>query len=193
MDKRVLTSVVLDGLVRNAPIDYVTLDWIVDHLSERSFGIVMLLIALVALIPGASPLAGFLLATIAFQMILARRGPILPRIVAARRLSTHRLVRLVERVVPMLKRIERLVRQRWHTPFEATKRAVGFVIMLLGATLLAPVPFSHVIPALVIMLLAFAFLEEDGVLLCVGLATAVISLCITIAAAWGTIEASLAI
>jgi hypothetical protein len=32
-------------------------------------------------------------------------------------------------------------------------------------TLLAPVPFSQVIPALVIMLLAFAFLEEDGVLL----------------------------
>jgi hypothetical protein len=165
MEKRVPTSVVLEGLLQNAPLDCVTLDWIVDHLSERSFGIVMLLIALVALIPGASPLAGILLATIAFQMILARPGPILPRNVAARRLSTPQLARLCERVVAVLKRIERLVRPRRHTPFEATKRAIGFVILLLSATLLAPIPFSHVIPALVIMLLAFAFLESDGVLL----------------------------
>jgi hypothetical protein len=87
--------------------------------------------------------------------------------------------------------LERVVRPRWRTPFEATKRVVGLVVLLLGATLLAPVPFSHVIPAFVIMLLAFAFLEEDGVLLCLALAAATISLFVTIAAVWGTIEGSL--
>ena len=72
--------------------------------------------------------------------------------------------------------MERVVRPRWRTPFEATKRVLGLVILLLGATLLAPLPFSHIIPAVVVMLLAFAFLEEDGVLLCIALAAAVISL-----------------
>jgi hypothetical protein len=49
---------------------------------------------------------------------------------------------------------------------------------------------SNVIPALAIMLIAFAFLEEDGVLLCIALAAAAVSLAITAAAIWGTIEAS---
>jgi hypothetical protein len=83
---------------------------------------------------------------------------------------------------------ERIVRPRWRTPFEATKRVVGFVILLLGMTLLAPIPFSQIIPALVIMLLAFAFLEEDGVLLCLALTAAAVSLSMTAAAVWGAVE-----
>jgi hypothetical protein len=55
-------------------------------------------------------------------------------------------------------------------------------------TLLAPIPFSQIIPALVIMLLAFAFLEEDGVLLCLALAAAAVSLSISAAAVWGAAE-----
>jgi hypothetical protein len=124
-------------------------------------------------------------------MMMARPAPVLPRIIAGRKISTPRFVRLLHRVIPILKRMERVVRPRWRTPFEATKRVLGLVILLLGATLLAPIPFSHIIPAVVVMLLAFAFLEEDGVLLCIALAAAVISLSITIAAVWGTIEGSL--
>ena len=56
---------------------------------------------------------------------------------------------------------------------------VGVIILLLCATLLAPIPFSHIIPLLVIMLLALA------------LFAAMLSLVITVAAVWGTIEAGL--
>ena len=191
MDRRVPTSAVLEGLLEDAPPDQVTLNWILDRLRARSFGIAMLMIALVALLPGASPIMGILLAVPAIQMILARPAPVLPRFIAGRRVSSARLARLIGRVAPVLKRMERLVRPRLRTPFEATKRVVGLVILLLGATLLTPIPFSHVIPALVVMLLAVALLEEDGVLLCLALVAAVISLSVTAAAVWGTIEASL--
>jgi hypothetical protein len=180
IEMRVPTSVVLEGLLHDAPTDQVALGWIV-----------MLLIALMGLVPGASLSMGVLLAIPAVQMILARPGPVLPRTIAARSIPTPRLARLVKRVSPVLKGMERIVRPRWRTPFEAAKRMVGLVVLLLGTTLLAPIPFSHIIPALVIMLLAFALLEEDGVLLCLALAAAVISLSITAAAVWGTIEASL--
>jgi hypothetical protein len=56
----------------------------------------------------------------------------------------------------------------WHTPFEATKRVVGSIIILLAATLLLPLPFSHIIPPLVIMLISFAYLEDEGMLLCIS-------------------------
>jgi hypothetical protein len=190
---RVPTSLVLEQLLRDAPADYVTLDWLIDSLRERSFGIVMFLIALVGLVPGASPFIGVLLFIPAIQMMLARPAPVLPRVIAARRLSSPRFARLVARINPTLKRLETVVHPRWHTPFESTKRLIGFVILLLGATLLAPIPFSHVIPLLVIMMLAFAFLEQDGLVLCIALAAAAASLAITGAAVWGAIEAGLAI
>lgn len=44
--------------------------------------------------------------------------------------------------------------------------------------------------ALVIMLLAFALLEEDGVMLCIALGAAAISLAVTTAAIWGGVEVS---
>ena len=75
----------------------------------------------------------------------------------------------MRRLVPVLRWLERFIRPRWATPFEATKRGVGGVVLLLSASLLAPVPLSNVPPALAIMLIAFAYLEEDGVLLCAGL------------------------
>jgi hypothetical protein len=44
------------------------------------------------------------------------------------------------------------------------ERSFGLVLLLL--LLLAPVPMSNLPPALAIMLIAFAYLEEDGMLLC---------------------------
>ena len=67
---------------------------------------------------------------------------------------------------------------------------VGFIVKLLGVTLLAPVPLSNVPPALAIALIAFAYLEEDGALLCTALAAAVVMLAIAAAAAWQTLSAT---
>ena len=86
--------------------------------------------------------------------------------------------------------MERFVRPRWATPFEVTKRVVGGIVLLLGASLLAPVPLSNVPPALAIALIAFAYLEEDGVLLCAALAAALIMLAVAAVVAWETISAT---
>lgn len=188
---RVPTSEVLDDLMRQAPPGETTLAWIVAHLRDRSFGIVMLLIGILALVPGISPLAGVLLAWPAIQMMLGHEGPVLPGPVARRRFSTRRLGRVLGRVIPLLVRLERLVRPRWTLPFGTTKRIVGFLILLLGLSLLAPIPFSQVIPAGVVILTAFAWLEEDGLLLVLALCAALASIAVTTAAVWGTVEATL--
>ena len=151
----------------------------------------MLIIALMGLVPGASPFSGILLAVPAIQMMMARPALVPPRIIA-NRTRLDALARACSSVViPVLKRMECVVRPRWRTPFEATKRVLGLVILLLSATFLAPIPFSHSLPAVVVMLLAFSFPEEDGVLLSIALSAAVISLSITIAVVWGNIEGAL--
>jgi hypothetical protein len=184
------TSVVLEELFRDAPPDYVTIAWLIGSLHKRSFGLVMLLIALVGLAPGVSVFIGVLLGFPALQMILGQESPSLPRFISVRRIATPKIAGLVHRAIPLLKRLETIIHPRWPTPFEATKRGVGLIVLLLAATLIWPFPFSHIIPALVIMLLSFAYLEEDGVLLCISLAAAIISFSITAATVWATVRAT---
>ena len=186
---RVPTSDILEGLIRDAPGN-VTLEWMVANLRERSFGIVMLLIALVGLMPGLSPVVGIMLAIPAMQLVLGHHEPVLPRRLGCRKFSKAKVERLLNRVVPMLRRLERIVRPRGERIFEKTERIVGIVMILLGGTLLVPVPLSNIIPALVIMLLAFSLLEKDGVLLVIALSAALVSLAITAATIWGAIEVS---
>src|SRR5688572_13192915 len=190
MKPHVPTSVMLEELLKEAPSDHVTVAWLTGSLRERSFGLVLLIMALAGLVPGASTFTGILLGFPAVQMILGRETPGLPRFITSRRVSTRRVVRLFHRAIPLLKRMEKLIRPRWRTPFETTKRIVGIVVLLLAATLVWPFPFSHIIPALVIMLISFAYLEEDGALLCISLAAALSSLAITSATVWAAIRAT---
>jgi len=179
------TSVVLQRLHDEAPPDHFTLGWLMGSLRKRSFGIIMLLLAVVAIAPGVSIIAGLLLMIPAFQMIAGHPSPIFPRRIAAHPLPTRHLAALVQRAVPILKYLETMIHPRWPTPLEATKRLVGVVVMLLNGVLLCtPIPFSNIVPALVIALISLAYLEEDGVLLSIALLAAAIVLAIALVAAW---------
>ena len=182
------TSVVLQRLHDEAPKDHFTLGWVMGSLRKRSFGIIMLLLALVAIAPGVAIVAGLLLMIPAFQMIAGLPAPVFPRGIAARPLPTQHLAALVQRAVPVLRYFEKVIHPRWPTPFEATKRLVGTVVVTLNTTLVfTPIPLSNVVPALVIALISLAYLEEDGVLLSIALLAAIVVLMIELGAIWGTV------
>ncbi|WP_452006204.1 exopolysaccharide biosynthesis protein [Azospirillum largimobile] len=183
------TSEVLRGLLAEAPADCVTFGWLLDKLHKRSFGIVLLLLALIGLAPGTSPVVGLLLTIPAIQMILARESPAFPRIIASRRFPTRRLVRLVDRAVPVLRRMETVIHPRWKTPFEATTRVVGLVVLALTSVFFLPIPLSNVVPAVTIMLIALAYLEEDGVLLALSLTAAAAVILAGAFTIWQSVEA----
>jgi hypothetical protein len=178
-------SVVLQGLLDDAPADQFKLAWLLGHLHRRSFGFIMLLLALVAMLPGISYVAGLLLAVPALEMIAGRVAPVFPTRIATRPLPTRHLARVVRRAIPVLRYLERAIHPRWHTPLEVTKRVVGVVVLMLTVLLLlAPVPMIQVVPALVIVLISLAYLEEDGILLSIALLIAVALLAITGVAVW---------
>src|SRR5512141_550933 len=181
-------SVLLQRLHDEAPADHFTLGWLMGRLHKRSFGLIMLLLAVVAIAPGVSIVAGLLLMIPAFQMIAGRNMPVFPRRIALRPLPTRHLAALVQRAVPVLRYLEKLIHPRWPTLLDATKRLVGTVVVLLNITLLfTPVPLSNVVPALVIALIALAYLEEDGLLLAIAVLASVIVLAVEFAAVWETI------
>jgi hypothetical protein len=165
-----------------------TLGWLMGNLRKRSFGIVMLLLAVVAIAPGVSVVAGLLLMIPAFQMIAGQPAPVFPCRISARPLPARHLAALVQRAVPVLRYLEKAIHPRWPTPFEATKRLVGTVVVILSATLVfIPIPLSNVVPALVIALISLAYLEEDGILLSIALMAAVIVVTIVLLAVWKTV------
>lgn len=182
------TSVHLSRLLDHADTTDVTVAWLIEQLGTRSFGLILFVLAIIGFIPGASMLVGVLIAWPAFQMILGHDASVLPRLIARRSVSVNRLSRVIQFTSHRLKWVERLVRPRWPTPFQTTKRLTGFVMLLLGFTMISPIPFSQYVPALVIMLLALAYLEEDGVALLVALIAALSSLTVTAATVWGVVE-----
>jgi hypothetical protein len=188
MSSFIPTSVVLQRLHDEAPPDHFTLGWVMGSLRKRSFGIIMLLLALVAIAPAVSIVAGLLLMIPAFQMIAGQPGPVFPRRIAVRPLPTRHLAALVQRAVPVLRYLEKMIHPRWPTPLEATKRLVGTIVVMLNITLVfAPIPLSNVGPAMVIALISLAYLEEDGLLLLIALLAAVIVMTAALAAVWAMV------
>jgi hypothetical protein len=184
----VLTSILLQRLHDEMPADRFTLGWLMHSLHKRSFGIITLLLALVAIAPGLSILAGLLLVIPAFQMIMGRPVPVFPRRIAAHQLPTRYLAVVLQRSVPLLRYLEHVIHPRWHTPPEVTKRTVGAIVLMLSVTLVfIPLPLSNVVPAVVIALLSLAYIEEDGILLVIALLAAVIVLSGVAAAVWGMV------
>src|SRR5689334_8957758 len=66
--ERTPSSRVLEDLLHQAPTDTFTLGWLMSTLHQRSFGIVMLFLALLAMAPIGSTVPGLLLAAVAVQM-----------------------------------------------------------------------------------------------------------------------------
>ena len=181
-------SVVLQRLHDEIPADHFTLGWLMHSLDKRSFGIIMLLLALVAIAPGLSIAAGMLLMIPAFQMMAGKPAPVFPRRITERSLPTRHLATLMQRCLPGLRYIERVIHPRWQIPVGPAKRIVGIVIALLSATLVfSPIPFTNVVPALIVALISIAYLEEDGALLSVALLAAVIALALATITVWETV------
>ena len=111
-----------------------------------------------------------------------------PRRIAARPLPTRHLAALVQRAVPALRYLEKMIHPRWLTPLEATTRLVGTVVVILNTTVVfAPIPLSNIVPALAIALISLAYLEEGGLLLSIALPAAVIVLTIAVVAVRDTV------
>jgi hypothetical protein len=61
-------------------------------------------------------------------------------------------------------------------------------MMLSARLLLAPIPLSNILLALLIALIALAYLEEDGVVLSIGLLVGFVVLAVDLVVVWEIID-----
>jgi hypothetical protein len=115
------------------------------------------------------------------QIILWYNSPVLPRLILLRPLSSRYLARLDRHVVPALKHLEKAVRPRWPVFLQRARRTTAIIVLLLTLlSLLFPLPFTNIPVAVVTLLMAFAYIEHDGLLLSITRFTALVMLMIAL-------------
>jgi hypothetical protein len=170
----------------------VTFREILLGLRHRAFGFTMLIFSLPCCLPmppGIPTLCGVALVIIALNFIAVRRRLWLPRAVADRSITRADLRRAVDRVLPLLQRLERICRPRLEIVTEPVgKILIGFVVLALGILLILPIPFvGNIPPAAAATVIAVGVTERDGVVVLLGLISAAAAIAIASAATWAAI------
>lgn len=140
--------------------------------------------------PGLSTVLGLPLVYLTFQLMMGKK-PWLPNLIAERSLMREDLAVMVDRIAPLLARVERLLRPRFY--LLANRRAehvVGAFCLLLSIILTLPVPLGNMLPALAISLMALGLLQRDGLWVAIGAATGVVSLFIVAGVVYALLKAA---
>ena len=122
-----------------------------NAMGDRAFGALLFVFAapntLPVNAPGVSVVLGIPLLFLSLQLMLGFALPWLPRAVVEATVTRQSFARVMNVVVPWIRRAERLSEPRW--PLLATglaERLIGLVCAILSIVLILPVPFGNMGP-----------------------------------------------
>lgn len=101
----------------------------------------------------------------------------LPEFILKRTVPRQALERAIRAIVPILERAERVTKPRWGwatTP--AARRFLGAFIFLLALAIAFPIPGFNMPQAIATFIIAFGLVENDGVLVVLGVIAGLLSL-----------------
>lgn len=178
------------GLRRLGGDGNVTLAQVVDRLAERSALLPVIPLAALGMVPSPGlPLGlicGVLVTWLSVAHLIGRSGSGLPTALAGRRLPQPILDAALRRLVPLLRRIERVAAARL-TVLATGGGAVTATLVLAvqGVMLALPIPFGNAPPGLAILALVGGLVWRDGAAILVGYALSVAWFAILGGLFWG--------
>lgn len=155
--------------------DRVTLTNILELAGERTFGFLLVLLALPSALPipapGYSAPFGLVIILVSAQMILGLHRPWFPGKVRSSSLSRRQAQGLLKAGLPWLQRLETLSKPRlsFISNTQVGRILIGLVIILMGIFMMIPIPGTNTVPAMIVFILGFSLIEEDGFISLVGL------------------------
>jgi hypothetical protein len=161
-----------------------------DAMGDRAFGALMFVFAapntLPVNAPGVSVVLGIPLLFLSLQLLVGFPVPWLPRALVQRTVPRERFARVMQYVVPWMRRAEKLSRPRWAwLAVGPAERFIGLWCAVLSIVLILPIPFGNMGPGIALCVLAFALLERDGKAAVTGVAVSLAAMVL----AWGVILA----
>lgn len=178
---RIPASRLLRDFVAGWQGDRVRLGDIVGVLDDRAYGVLLLVLAAPNIIPnpipGLSGMLGVPLVLVAAQLMIGRRHPWLPRVLADRSMGAAGFKAVVNRIVPWLERLERLLhpRFRWLCRPPAERLLAAFCVIL-AIVLALPIPLGNTLPAFAVTLVALGLIEHDGLAIGASIVVGIVSL-----------------
>jgi len=148
---------------------------LLDALSDHGFGLLILVPALINAIPGPH-IPGFsvpfaiALIVLGAQLASGRPSPWVPRRVRRWSVTSSGYARFLDRVLPIIRRVEGWLgaRPSWLTE-PAGERVIGIAVVLLDIVLAFPIPLGNAPIAFALVVLALGLMEEDSRALSLGL------------------------
>jgi hypothetical protein len=166
-----------------------TVSALVEAIGDRSYAILLLLLAVLNLLPGPpgyGTILGAVIMALALAMIMGwqvRFWPILgDRGVPGKLLRAMQV--LLDKVAHIIGKISEprlpyLCGPR-STPF------IGMAIFFLGIVMLCPIPFTNTLPSWAVVAFCVGMLNRDGLAVIAGIVIGIIGTVAMIAAVWGT-------
>src|SRR5690606_38602254 len=98
------------------------------------------------------------------------------------------LLERLDSIAPFLQVFERISRPRLpRLTFFLVPRVVGLVVVLLSLYIMVPAVFTNIPPALAAVFIAFPMIEEDGLLITIGLVLGFVAMAISTVLAGGAL------
>jgi hypothetical protein len=173
------TSELLNETINSLHGKNIEIGELISQFQRRSFGGVLLILAILAMVPGISIFAGIAMIVPAYQLLIGLSAPVFPSSVRKRKVSVNALKRWGPKVITWVILLEKLVRFRWpvltNTP---ARRVMGLTIMLLAIIVTIPFPFSNFPPSVAIICFALGLLERDGLMVIIGSLVGVVAFAI---------------
>lgn len=145
-----------------------------EAMGSTSIAFTILFLAIPALTPIPGPFGmvfGTALALVSLQIVAGGRKVWLPAIVRDRRVSSTTLDLVVGHAVPVIARVEKVVRAGRLQAFTGptVQALLGIPVFLLAVVIALPIPFGNILPVFSLVVLAVALMERDGLVTLIGL------------------------
>jgi hypothetical protein len=161
-------------LADEAGPDGLTIRDVRDHMDERAFGLLILILTIPCLVPalyGVPQILGVPILLLAGQILIGREEPWLPEGVLRRRVPKAWLDRMADFATKRMGWFERLSRPRLHWLASGAGERLAAVFMIL-ATVTIVLPMTNTVPSVALALLSVGLIQRDGAFVALGSAVA---------------------
>lgn len=164
------TSDILKRLIENNPGKFLHLSYLIEQFKDRSFGGLLFILGILALLPVISFIAGVVIFIVGLQMVLGQTLPILPRFITEQKIEKRSFEGFVNQASPWLEKCQTYIKPRWFFyAHPVAHRLLGVLIMVLALVSLMPLPFSNMPPSISLLIISLGILERDGVVITIGI------------------------
>ena len=173
------TSNLLRQILDDLHEENIKIGFVLNQFRRRSFGGILIILVMIALIPVISFFAGIIILLLGLQMLVGLHAPIVPKFIRQRTIQVDNLRSVIDKSVPILEKIEQYVKPRWlFLTFPPMSYLVGLIVIGLACVLILPLPFSNLPPAIALLILSIGLLERDGLMIFTGIIVAAVALVI---------------